>query len=185
MFTPDEIRQIEFEKVMRGYRVEDVSAFLDKVATLLQEAQDEKKVLEDQLFALAENIEQYKTDEESIKQAFVSAQKFAQTIVAEANTKAEAILKEAQIKKNDILSQAHEEHNYYEDNLHRMKKEVSDFRENILTLYKEHIESLSALPKEEDILAKEEVEEAIQENNTMQTLLFSQDDEDENLEQNI
>ncbi|MEG1863195.1 MAG: DivIVA domain-containing protein, partial [Oscillospiraceae bacterium] len=32
MFTHEEIRQITFEKAMRGYRAEDVESFMEKIA---------------------------------------------------------------------------------------------------------------------------------------------------------
>ena len=53
----------------------------------------------------------------------------------------------ANIRKNDILSGAHEELELYEENLARIKREVSDFKINILSMYKEHIESLSKVPE--------------------------------------
>ena len=37
-----------------------------------------------------------------------------------------------------------------EETLNRLKKEVSDFKRNILSLYKTHIETLSNLPEEKN-----------------------------------
>ncbi len=149
MFTPEEIRRIEFEKVMRGYRTEDVEAFLDKVASSIEAKDAEKRELEDQLFTLAEKVESLKGEEENIKKTLISAQKLGESIIQEAHQKADLILKEAQIKKNSILADAHEEHNMYEANIKRLKHEVGEFRETVLNLYKTHIESLSTLPREE------------------------------------
>ena len=147
MFNANEIRQITFEKVVRGYRPEDVESFMEKIADEFEALAAEKQEIEGQLYILAERIEQYKTEEESIKSTLLSAQKLGESIIAESRQKAEAILKDANIRKNDILASAHEEFAMYEENLARIKKETSDFKINVLSMYKEHIESLSKIPE--------------------------------------
>ena len=168
MFNANEIRQITFEKVVRGYRPEDVESFMEKIADEFEALAAEKQEIEGQLYILAERIEQYKTEEESIKSTLLSAQKLGESIIAESRQKAEAILKDANIRKNDILASAHEEFAMYEENLARIKKETSDFKIQILSMYKEHIESLSKIPEvkkepaavvEEEPQQKEVVEE--------------------------
>ena len=41
MFTADEIRQITFEKVMRGYRPEDVESFMENIADEFEKYMEE------------------------------------------------------------------------------------------------------------------------------------------------
>lgn len=147
MFSANEIRNITFEKVVRGYRPEDVESFMEKIAGEFEALAAEKQEIESQLYILAERIEQYKTEEESIKATLISAQKLGESIIAESRQKAEAILKDANIRKNDILASAHEEFAMYEENLARIKRETSDFKINVLSMYKEHIESLSKIPE--------------------------------------
>ena len=161
MFNADEIRQITFEKVVRGYRPEDVESFMEKIADEFEALANEKQEIESQLYILAESIERYKTEEEAIKTTLINAQKLGESIVAESRQKAEAILKDANIRKNDILASAHEEFAMYEENLARIKKETNDFKINVLSMYKEHIESLSKvpeLPKEPANVVEEVVE---------------------------
>lgn len=169
MFNANEIRQITFEKVVRGYRPEDVESFMEKIADEFEALAAEKQEIEGQLYVLAERIEQYKSEEESIKATLISAQKLGESIIAESRQKAEAILKDANIRKNDILASAHEEFAMYEENLARIKKETSDFKINVLSMYKEHIESLSKvpeLPKEPAAVVEEpeQPEEKVEEN---------------------
>ncbi|MBQ6897071.1 MAG: DivIVA domain-containing protein [Oscillospiraceae bacterium] len=162
MFNANEIRQITFEKVVRGYRPEDVESFMDKIADEFEALAAEKQEIEGQLYILAERIEQYKTEEESIKTTLINAQKLGESIIAESRQKAEAVLKDANIRKNDILASAYEELAMYEENLARIKREVSDFKINVLSMYKEHIESLSKVPeikREPANVVQEEVSE--------------------------
>ena len=172
MFSADEIRQITFEKVVRGYRPEDVESFMEKIADEFESLLAEKKETENQLYILAEKIEQYKTEEESIKATLINAQKLGESIIAESRQKAEAILKDANIRKNDILASAHEEFALYEDNLARIKREVSDFKITVLSMYKEHIESLSKVPeiKKEPANAVHEEQNEVVEESSIETV---------------
>ncbi len=158
MFTPDEIRQTTFEKVMRGYRAEDVESFMERIADEFEALENEKKDLEEKLYLLAEKVEQYKSEEESIKITLINAQRLGESIVSDARVKADNVIREATIKKNDIISSAYSEIEGTEDTLNRLKKEVSDFKRNVLSLYKSHIESLSNLPEERAEAKQEEAE---------------------------
>ena len=160
MFTADEIRQITFEKVMRGYRPEDVESFMENIADEFEALEKEKRDLEEKLYLLAEKVEQYKAEEESIKTTLINAQRLGESIVSDARVKADNVIREATIKKNDIISSAYNEIEGTEEVLNRLKKEVSDFKRNILSLYKTHIESLSTLP---DDRAEEQHEEIVEE----------------------
>lgn len=148
MFTPEDIRQITFEKTMRGYRQEDVESFMDKVADDMEALEKEKKDLEEKLYVLAERVEKYKADEENVKNILMQSQRLGESIIADAKEKAENIVREATIKKNNIISSAYAEIEGSEETVRKLKKEVSDFKRTILGLYKEHIESLSQLPEE-------------------------------------
>ncbi len=160
MFTPDEIRQTTFEKVMRGYRAEDVESFMERIADEFEALENEKKDLEEKLYLLAEKVEQYKSEEESIKITLINAQRLGESIVSDARVKADNVIREATIKKNDIISSAYSEIEGTEDTLNRLKKEVSDFKRNVLSLYKAHIESLSNLPEEKTEVKQEETDTA-------------------------
>lgn len=160
MFTADEIRQITFEKTMRGYRPEDVESFMENIADEFEALEKEKRDLEEKLYLLAEKVEQYKAEEESIKTTLINAQRLGESIVSDARVKADNVIREATIKKNDIISSAYNEIEGTEEVLNRLRKEVSDFKRNILSLYKTHIESLSTLP---DDKAEEQPEEVVEE----------------------
>ena len=169
MFTADEIRQITFEKVMRGYRPEDVESFMENIADEFEALEKEKRDLEEKLYLLAEKVEQYNAEEESIKTTLINAQRLGESIVSDARVKADNVIREATIKKNDIISSAYNEIEGTEEVLNRLRKEVSDFKRNILSLYKTHIESLSTLPDERAEEQHEEIveEELVQEETVM------------------
>ena len=63
MLTSEEIRTVTFEKSMRGYRPEDVDAFLEQVAAGVDQLSSEKEDLEKKLYILAQKVEEYRDQE--------------------------------------------------------------------------------------------------------------------------
>ena len=151
-----DIHNVTFDRVMRGYRPEEVDAYLDKVAAELERLQGElerarkdKEDAEKKMYILAEKVDQYRNDEETLKTALLNAQRMGESVIHEGRQQAETILYEATNKANlarDAAIQQVAEEQYL---LTQLKTEVARFKGDILNLYKQHIESLSLLPGEE------------------------------------
>ena len=164
MVTPQEIRTVTFEKNMRGYRCEDVDEFLQAAADSMDalqaqidqlNAQKEELIAQKgesdhKLYILAEKIEDYRKDEDTLKTALLNAQRMGENIIREAKQKAESILREANIKSEDLTRSSKEQVREQKLELERLQYEVSHFKTSVLALYKQHIESLSTLPDEEE-----------------------------------
>ena len=157
MISPQEIRTVTFDKVMRGYRPEDVDALLQQLAQQMEQLQAEKESAEKKLYVLAQKVEEYRKDEDNLKTALLNAQRMGENVIKEAKQKAESILREAGIKSEDITRAALEQVSEEQLELERVKAEVAQFKNNVLSLYKQHIESLSTLPGDEPEEAEEEV----------------------------
>lgn len=151
-----DIHNVTFDRVMRGYKPEEVDAYLDKVAAELERLQGEldrarkdKEDAEKKMYILAEKVDQYRNDEETLKTALLNAQRMGESVIHEARQQAETILYDATNKANqarDVAIQQVAEEQYL---LAQLKAEVAHFKGDILNLYKQHIESLSLLPGEE------------------------------------
>lgn len=150
MISPQEIRTVTFDKTMRGYRTEDVDAFLQQVAEQIEQITAEKEDKEQKLYILAQKIEEYRKDEDNLKTALLNAQRMGENVIKEAKQKAESILREAGIKAEDITRAANEQVQEEQLQLESIKAEVAQFKNSVLSLYKQHIESLSTLPGDED-----------------------------------
>lgn len=167
--TGKEILEVTFEKSgMRGYRADQVDDFLKTVADFVDSQETENQNLLYKVKVLAQKIEEYKKDEESIRDALLSAQKLGASVRRDAEAKAEAMLKEAEQKQQELLAQSaakveafekesmqrvlreledakkasEKERQLYES----MHKEVSAFRATILKQYKAHLDLLANLP---------------------------------------
>lgn len=118
MMTPSELREYEFKGAGRNaYKADDVDIFFGEVAVAYEKLFRENAELVKRVSLLADRLEQFKHDEDQIKQAVIGAQKAADIIVKEAETsvedskiEAEAILAaakgEADIIKSDAEKQA-------------------------------------------------------------------------------
>ena len=149
MISPQDIRTVTFEKAMRGYRPEDVDAFLQQTAQDVETLTSEKAELQQKLYILAQKIEDYRKDEDNLKTALLNAQRMGENVIREAKQKAEGILRQARISAEDITRQATDEVQEEKLELERVTAEVAHFKASVLSLYKQHIESLSTLPGEE------------------------------------
>ena len=107
MLTPQDVRSVQFEKNLRGYRTEDVDRFLDKVEQQLEQDAEQMEALRKQVAdltaeneTLRRNMQSYEADGDMLKSALINAQRMGENVIREANQKAEDILHTATGKKN-------------------------------------------------------------------------------------
>ncbi len=107
MKTADEIRNIDFVKAaFGGYRQTDVEIFLDEIADDMQKLQAENKELSRKCAELQRRIEDFQGSETSLQSILMSAQKLADSIVAEAKATADKVLEKTGEQATEILSEA-------------------------------------------------------------------------------
>ena len=120
MHTGDYIRSVKFDYAMRGYKVTDVEMFLDEVASDMDKLIAQNRALGERLSTLMKEQEsgtkavQTAPQEpevakvnnsdsiENVQSILVSAQRFSDQIINEANEKAASILYEANTKAKEI-----------------------------------------------------------------------------------
>ena len=154
MITVNDIRDVKFRKTnLGGYRPEDVDVFLDEVQDSYEKLQRENVNLTQKIKILADRINQYRQDEDSVKTALVSAQKLADMSVLEARKEAESIVTAAKNEANRLVTNANNEILAQRETLLGLKKAVKDFRANILSLYKDHLKLVNSFNAEDRLPA--------------------------------
>ena len=115
MLTPQDVRSVQFEKNLRGYRTEDVDHFLDKVEQQLEQDAEQMEALRKQVAdltaeneTLRRNMQSYEADGDMLKSALINAQRMGENVIREANQKAEDILHRANLRGDDIIRDANE-----------------------------------------------------------------------------
>lgn len=97
MFTPKDLQEISFAKVrLGGYDMRSVDDVLEPLCQDYTKLYKENSVLKSKLKILVEKLEEYRTQEISVKQALIAAQQTSESIVAEAQKKAASILNDAE-----------------------------------------------------------------------------------------
>ncbi len=147
--TPIEIRQHTFEKVLRGYKPEDVDAFLISLSQEWERVTSDYKMLKMQL-ELAEKelgklkevemtlFRTLKTAEDTSIQITDQATQAAQQHMAEARQKADDTLADARKRSTLMVQDAENQARYLKDNiLNDLKALEHDFR--ALEGYKENL----------------------------------------------
>ncbi len=161
MMTLDSIRNVEFTRG-RGYRAEEVDDFIDACVETVESLVQENETLNQKMKVLADKLMEYRNDEDSIRSALLNAQRAGDNVLREANAKAEQVIKEAEVRavaiREDAKSAIAGEH----EELARIQKEVAAFKTRMLSLYKEHLSLINALP-EEAAPAPSPAPEAVQE----------------------
>ena len=172
MLTPQDVRSVQFEKNLRGYRTEDVDHFLDKVEQQLEQDAEQMETLRKQVAdltaeneTLRRNMQSYEADGDMLKSALINAQRMGENVIREANQKAEDILHRANLRGDDIIrdanellqkasdradeiiSEANDKKLAEEREYDRVRLEVTRFKSDVLNLYRTHVESLSRLPE--------------------------------------
>ncbi len=151
MLNPNEIAHKKFEKALGfGYRMDDVEEYLELVAKDMQDLIDEKADLERKMIVLADKLNEYREDEESLRTAILSAQKLGDSLIRESKTKAEIIMRDATIKADALVGNARRQIERENDALVRIQKEVALFKNKLIELYKQHLELISSLPGDDD-----------------------------------
>lgn len=147
MLTIEEIKNIAFRKAgMGGYRPDDVDEFIDEVIATFEQFKAEKADLLRKMDILATKIEQYRTDEETVRNALLSSQKVADASLKEAKDKAAYIIKAAEKKSRSILTEAEMATEREKDKYEAVLKESAKLRKELITLYKRHLSLLEEFP---------------------------------------
>ena len=150
MFTAGEIRDTVFDKTARGYNVDDVNAFLAQLADQIENLQAEKADAESKMMMLAERLEGYRKDEDTLRSALITSERLKEAVLTEARQKAEILVNDAQMKAEQLTNAANQELEREEAAFEKLQSEVADFKKNVLAMYKEHLEVISRIPEPEE-----------------------------------
>ena len=121
--TPQEIQSKQFHVRLRGFDVEEVDGFLEKIAEEFLILTLENKQAKEKLQELSKEIEGYKKQEKTFQTAILSAQKISEEMQAKARKESEEMLTKAREESEHTLTQARSE---AEETLARANNEAED-----------------------------------------------------------
>lgn len=157
MLSAKDINNKKFEQTRPGYKPEEVDDFLREIALQITQMQKDKEEIEKKIEVLVESVREYKKDEDALKDALIGAQKQGRAVIQEAHENADKIISDAHVKADEILGNTRVQLEKEKHCLSKMQQEVSDFKANLLAMYKAHLEQITAIPDFEN--DEEEIEE--------------------------
>ena len=120
--SPLLIKRQEFEKSMRGYNVDEVKAFLDKISSEMEDLIAENEALDQEVESLNKKVAELQKIEKSLEDTLVKAQETSVQELESAKKQSALIIKEAEIKASQIVQNA-------EDIANEMRNAVMTLRE--------------------------------------------------------
>ncbi len=159
MLTAKDMTEKKFEKAAFGYKQDEVDSFIFEIATMYEEAYAEKKAAEEKLEVLAEKLEEYRANEDSLRTVLMGAQKLGENIVRDAKAKAEVIVSEAENKVRQAFSDSEGKIIKEKETLATLQKETAEFKKQLLAMYRQHLELISLMPEQNEEKAEEKASE--------------------------
>lgn len=147
MISSEDVRRVTFDRAMRGYRCEDVDDYLKQVADSMDALSASNEELQKKLVVLAQRIEQYRAEEDTLRTTMLNAQRLGENVIREAKQKAADIIRTANMKAEDREQRAREEVELSRQELITLKREADAFKKSLLEMYRKHIKLLSKIPE--------------------------------------
>jgi len=149
MITSQDVRAKGFEKaVFGGYDMASVDEYLESIARTLDDSAKEISTLKSKMKILANKVEEYRSTEDAMRLALVSAQQLATQIDADAQAKADSIIAEATAQSLEILSDLKKQIASEETRLAAAKASYSKFVYDARALCQRQIRYLEDLPED-------------------------------------
>lgn len=148
MLTPQEVSGRAFTKaVMGGYNMSMVDEFLDEVTDDYTALYKENAALKAKLKVLVEKVEEYRATEDSMRATLLTAQRMADSIVQEAETKRDEILSQAETAAREKREEYHRDAATWEERLRQGRQELQQFITASRELCSRELQFLDQLPE--------------------------------------
>lgn len=106
MLTPQEVSSSEFEKaVFGGYDIASVDKFLDQLTQDYSALYRENGILKNKMKVLVDKVEEYRSTEDAMRMALLSAEKTAKEITARAEAQRDSADAEAAARRDELLAE--------------------------------------------------------------------------------
>lgn len=161
MLTIEDVKQVSFRRAgIGGYKPEDVDAFIDQVLITMEQLKKEKSDLVKKMDILATRVEEYRADEDAVRNAMLASQRVADSTIKSAKAKAAQIIEEsenvAKAKLYDLNLQIKEQKKQYA----LLLSECNKLREELITVCNKHIISAKELPSKTKVeIIEKQIEE--------------------------
>jgi cell division initiation protein len=150
MLTVKEINNKRFEQSKIGYDPTEVDSFLRDVSNSFKQILSEKEELENKMTVLAESIREFRRQEEDLKNAMLDVQRAKRTALEAAKDESKKVLSDAHEQAKAIIGNTTAKLNAEKAAYEKLQAEVADFKAGLLSLYRDHLALIQAIPATEE-----------------------------------
>lgn len=146
MMTPQEVSEHAFSKAsFGGYNMAMVDEFLDLLTEDYTTLYKENATLKAKMKVLVEKVEEYRSTEDAMRKALLTAQKMADEMVAEAEAKKAEVLGQAETEAKARMAQLEQELSNEQARLTAAKASTAAYVEKLKELYQHEMDYLNGL----------------------------------------
>lgn len=146
--SANDLRNYEFPTQMRGYDKEEVDSLLQQVASVLEQAQQEKLKLSMELESTRSELGGLREFENAIKNAAIDARRNADQTVETANKEAEQILQKAQQQAQEIVGTRSAQVDTLKEQIEKLTLSRKSYASKFRSLIKSHLEIVEEIDEE-------------------------------------
>ncbi|MBU5625833.1 DivIVA domain-containing protein [Oscillibacter sp. MSJ-2] len=148
MLTPQEVSNHAFTKAMMGgYNMAMVDEFLDELTDDYTSLYKENAALKAKLKVLVDKVEEYRSTEDAMRAALLTAQKMAGSIVQEAEKKRDELLDEAETRARERIGDLQNEVSAQQQRLTAGQQSLAEFIRTSREACEKQLAFLEELPE--------------------------------------
>ncbi|MGQ9706780.1 MAG: DivIVA domain-containing protein [bacterium] len=143
--TPQDIYKHEFKPAMRGYDKDEVDAFLEMIASQMEELIRENAGLKDELKELKVRAEEFEKRERALEETLLTAKRISEQMKENSQKEAELIVSEAKRRGEEIIAEATEQVKAVKSALTTLKLQKDQYISQFKAIIEHHWKTLHQL----------------------------------------
>ena len=148
MITPYDIQEKEFSRAVRGYKEDEVDAFLDKIIIEMEHLIKENESLKATISDLEGQLTEKSSSDSSVADTLKQAQDLMKEISFSAEKRARLMIKDAELDASNIRKEARQKASEIEEENATLRRNFDAFKNRYRNLLESELERFDTLTSE-------------------------------------
>jgi cell division initiation protein len=143
--TPLDIQQQQFRTALSGFDKKEVDAFLDLLASDVEELIRQNNALREEVKRKDAELEEHKERERTLKETMITATRITEDIKQNARKEAEIVISAAEAQAEQIIQNAHTRLVRIMEDIDELKRQKAQFEASLGSIISAHQKLLEAM----------------------------------------